>query len=526
MQLHAVKVGDFVIGTAEPGNLAVGEVAQVTQVYATWLSTTKVNLMLDKQNVNWEIYSNNVGREITILDAQYLNYGIVTGDRFLITSEYGENEFEVRGLTGTVVGFVTALTGGTGNWQVGTVWQFSDLLDGHTDDDGSNDDNTTDSGGGDNTGGGTDSGDGTDTNSQTWRVDTDDDVPMLTNIYARLLELDQDNDHQNLTNIWNRQADIAGQIEEIDGIGVRMAQIADLEKSLRRIELEMKEARGQYFDINGSPTGEYATLKDVVDAINNTGETNGTSSFDPSSLSTNQQDDYSKEFTDISNNIKRDLPTLELGQRPGFMDAPAEFTLKGKSVKLALLDPKNSYGSSYTAKLSNIFPSRAEIFLFIKRAILVVVFAVYYFANYKLMFASVDTLIKSNESNTVSSYSIFGINLGGAALKTVKWGIWAIFAVSIGFTTILGLAESGIDFDIESSAQVIADPNTSILDTIIAMFVVHIAGIADWAFGAVSMFLEIVPIATIVTAITTYYSNQALIYGSIFAMNRANRTAS
>ena len=213
------------------------------------------------------------------------------------------------------------------------------------------------------------------------------------------------------------------------------------------------------------------------------------------------------------------------------MDAPADFTIKGKQVKFSILDPASSYGSMYTAKLRSILPSRAEIFLFIKRCILVIVFALYYYFNYRLLFATTDTLIKSNESNTVSNYSIFGVNIGGPALKAVKLGTWAIFAVGIGFTTMVGLADSGIDFNLDSIGQSMVasgegSSDQSIIDIIVSSFVVHIAGIADWAFASVQFFLDIVPISTIVSAVTTYYSNSLLIYGSIFAMNRASRTAS
>ena len=351
-------------------------------------------------------------------------------------------------------------------------------------------------------------------------IDQDNDVPMLTSIYERLGELDSDDDHSNLQNIANQITGTRGllQVERRD-IG-EQATLADIEFNTRFLN----GIRGQIQD--GNETRD-ATLADIVNAINNQGS-DVNSSFNPAQDGTNQQTEYTTTFTNLSNSAKKDV-NIELGQRPGFMDAPAEFSLKGNSVKLSLLDPASSYGSMYTAKLSSILPSRAEIFLFIKRSILVLIFALYYYFNYKLLFATTDTLIKSNESNTVSNYSIFGINLGGPALKSVKLGIWAIFAASVGFTTIVGLADAGVDFNLDSVGQAMVGSESddrSIIEIIVSSFVVHLAGIADWAFASVQMFLDVVPVSTLISAVTTYYSNSLLIYGSIFAMNRASRTAS
>jgi hypothetical protein len=52
----ALQVGDYVIGTREPGNLEVGEIAQVTAIYETWASTTSTNIGLSYEGVNWEVY--------------------------------------------------------------------------------------------------------------------------------------------------------------------------------------------------------------------------------------------------------------------------------------------------------------------------------------------------------------------------------------------------------------------------------------------------------------------------------------
>ena len=38
--------------------------------------------------------------------------------------------------------------------------------------------------------------------------------------------------------------------------------------------------------------------------------------------------------------------------------------------------------------------------------------------------------------------------------------------------------------------------------------------------------LDVVPVGTLISAVTTYYSNSLLIYGSIFAMNDASGAAS
>ena len=358
-------------------------------------------------------------------------------------------------------------------------------------------------------------------------IDQDNDVPMLTNIYDRLATLDQDSDASNLLNIANQIIDTRGlmQLERRD-IG-EQTRLSDIEYNLRQLELEQKAIRGEILDENGSTTGQFTTLTDVVNAINSQGSDTNVS-FDPASQGNSQQAEYSEQYTALSNSAKK-APTVNLGQSPGFMDAPAEFTLKGNSVKLALLDPSASYGSLYTAKLAEVLPSRSEIFLFIKRAILIIIFGLYYYYNYRLLFATTDTLIKSNESNTVSNYSIFGVNIGGPALKSVKLGVWALFAGGIGFTTIVGLADSGITFDLGANDQgmITGDSaNTSIVESIAIMLATNLAGIADWANASVSLFLDVFPLTTMVSAVTTYYANSLLIYGAIFAMNRASRTAS
>lgn len=381
------------------------------------------------------------------------------------------------------------------------------------------DDDTVDSGE-------TDTG-GSDSSSSS-SGDQDNDVPMLTNIYNRLAELDSDDDNQNLENIWNRQANIAGQIEDIDDYSVRMTELADIEKSLRRIETKILETRGEFIDENGTKTGNYASLKDVVDAISGVPEMNATGGIDFSGISNDRQTSISSDFQTIADKTKKTINPNLTGGRPGFMDAPMELTILGKSVKYMPLNPSNSYGSQYTRKLEQVLPDRNDIFTFIRRAILIVVFALYYFANYKLLFTSTDTLIKSNESNTVSSYTIFGINIGGGVLKGLKFGVWATFIGGIGFTTMMGLADSGIDFSLDAvdAAIALADPDADMIDQIVSLFVVWIAGISEWAYASVSMFLSIVPIVTITSALTTYYFNKTLIYGSILAMNRANRAAS
>jgi hypothetical protein len=64
LKLHALEVGDYVIGTQEPGNIPVGQIALVTEVHSTWAVTTLANISLNKEGVNWEIYN----------DSDYDNY--------------------------------------------------------------------------------------------------------------------------------------------------------------------------------------------------------------------------------------------------------------------------------------------------------------------------------------------------------------------------------------------------------------------------------------------------------------------
>lgn len=399
-------------------------------------------------------------------------------------------------------------------------------------------DDTTDSDGDgipDNTDDNYDNDTGTDSNSSSGQYDSDDDVPMLTQIYQRLNNLDQDDDHTNLSNIWDRQADLAGTIHQIDdpmaiqddvnSLGLRLAQVADMEMSLRRIERDIKLTRGQYYEDNGTSTGEYATLKDIVDAINGKNNEQNTTApidFDNDYLASNEL----STFQNMSNNVQETVnPSLATS---GILDATANFTLKGEDVYFGVLDPSTNSGGSYLRKM-DILPSRADLALFFKRAILIMVLAFYYFANWKLLFTTTDTLIKANESNTVSNYSLLGFNIGGTALKTIKFGIWATFLASVGWTTFVGLAEGGVSFDIDAALTNDASSGGGWSLSPFALMtslLVKISSIADWALASVNLLLEFVPIPTIVSAITTYYMNQILIYGHVFAMNRAQRLAS
>lgn len=84
---YALEVGDFVIGTREPGNLAVGEIAEVLEIYETWARTTSANIGLNYEGVNWEIYDSGNNSQI---GSQFVSrYYLLDGnDYFGGTADY------------------------------------------------------------------------------------------------------------------------------------------------------------------------------------------------------------------------------------------------------------------------------------------------------------------------------------------------------------------------------------------------------------------------------------------------------
>ena len=383
---------------------------------------------------------------------------------------------------------------------------------------GGSDGGGSDGGGSD--GGGSDGG-GSDGGGSNTGYDTDDDVPMLTQIYQRLATLDKDNDHQNLTNIWNRQADIAGQIQEIEGTAVRMAEIADLEKSLRRIELEMKQTRGEYIDTNGSPTGEYATLKDIVDAINGQSDRNQTGiDINASASSVEGEADKIEEYLETSLKDKK-ISNFTPDYNSDLLGATFDLEILGKSYYFSPLDP----GGTHSASLSNYFdkiPSIQNIQLWIKRIIIVVVLVIYTIANLRLLDGSLYTMSIAPESATVSNYlSIFGVQIGGGVLKAAKITAAVVFFSTIFLTYTVGFVELDIDFGSADTIAVIGNP-TGIIDSLLA----EISAAYDWSKAAVSMLYNFIPILTIINSISTYWFNRILLRASILTYTQTQKATS
>ena len=356
-------------------------------------------------------------------------------------------------------------------------------------------------------------------------IDTDDDVPMLTNIYERLDELDKDSsqykdyDSNTLAEIWETLKDTRGTIQEYNATETKQTQLADLENSLRRLEIQMRDSRGQYLDANGSPTGEYASLADVVNAINNREESNA--SMDINSDAEDIQDDITDKLIDGENSLvsKLSKPINYTPNQSDLLSRTIEFNLKGDDYYWNPFDP-----STHSANLSSYFsniPSLTDVGLFVKRCLIVVIMIWYYRANYKIILDSMHTVTIMPESAPVSNYSIFGINLAGAGLKVFKTSLVAAFFGTIIFTTYISMAELQISFGLGDATDATGSA-TSIIDSVIN----SIAGMYEWTNSAINLLYIFIPIGTISSAVFTVYTNKIVLSAQILAFNRAQKTAS
>lgn len=334
-------------------------------------------------------------------------------------------------------------------------------------------------------------------NATYYQLDRDNDVPMLTKIFDELEILEEKN-NQNLINIYDRQEDIAGSIADRETEIMRMAEIADIETSLRIIETEVKELRGEYIDENGTQTGEYATLKDIVDAVNRLGADDNQSDFNAT-----QQD------TDTA---LAGLSDIETGLDVNIAAATAQTDLFidwdfGKGLQsYNLFDIGSSTGVA--------LPSLSDIASYIKNFLLIVTTFIFFFAMKSILAETLQTIVRSNESNAVTNYSAFGTSVGALVVKAAKTGIFVVAIVGIIVTLNTATSEAGI-MGASGTGQ------GSLTDLISSTAAGN--GFMETSWG---WFLLFVPLATILSCVGTYYSTRVGLLITIFVMNRSMRTAS
>lgn len=334
-------------------------------------------------------------------------------------------------------------------------------------------------------------------NATYYQLDRDNDVPMLTKIFDELEILEEKN-NQNLINIYDRQEDIAGSIADRETEIMRMAEIADIETSLRIIETEVKELRGEYIDENGTQTGEYATLKDIVDAVNRLGADDNQSDFNAT-----QQD------TDTA---LAGLSDIETGLDVNIAAATAQTDLFidwdfGKGLQsYNLFDIGSSTGVA--------LPSLSDIASYIKNFLLIVTTFIFFFAMKSILAETLQTIVRSNESNAVTNYSAFGTSVGALVVKAAKTGIFVVAIVGIIVTLNTATSEAGI-MGASGTGQ------GSLTDLISSTAAGN--GFMETSWG---WFLLFVPLVTILSCVGTYYSTRVGLLITIFVMNRSMRTAS
>ena len=338
-----------------------------------------------------------------------------------------------------------------------------------------------------------------DLNATYYQLDRDNDVPMLTKIFEELEILEQKN-NENLLNIYERQEDIAGRIADRETESERMAELADIETSLRIIEQEVIGLRGEFLDGNGSPSGNYATLKDIVDAVNRlAGDENATDLN--ATAQANEAEDAISGLADLDTglNVTVANPTAKT-------DFIIDWDFGKGTNSYDLFDIGQSTGFS--------MPSLTDIATYLKNFILIVTTFIFFFAMKRLISETLQTIVRSNESNAVTNYSVLGNSVGALAVKAGKTAIFVVAIVGIILTLQTATSESGI-MSASGTGQATL---TGLISSTVAG-----NGFMEISWGWFMMF---VPVATILSCVGTYYSTKFALLITVFTMNRSMRTVS
>ena len=495
MQSFAVSVGDYVIGTASPGNLAVGEIARVLEIHSTWLVTSKTNLSLDKENVNWEVYleaqdgstsTTQTDSNVTVIvNVSPPEVNIPEVDLTEITSLISQldqsNDYD------ELISIVTVLEA---NQQYLTGEQLTKLTEIKTRLEQIRDNLTSDL---------TDLQNKSqknldyleELNSTYYQLDRDNDVPMLTEIFKQLEILEEKN-NQNLINIFDRQEAIAGKIVDKETELERMTELADIENSLRNMQVELLSLRGEYEDENGT---QYATLQDIVNAINSLkGDANGTDANSTvAQVSAEQSVKQAEANTIIGNAFSQPSQgmfsksaqrlTSEFGISAGGYDFYFDFlegtTMGGESIGIAWND---------FAKWISLLVG-------------FIVFVYWFRASHQAIWGMLSDIIRAPLSAPVTDLAVAGTSIGTLALKGIKSiAIVSLFGTA-GIIGIIIIFESGFNLTLPYG-EVIQGGSISQVTTQIATLGGQIhPGIQL----AVDLFLDIVPVFSITLMVISYF---------------------
>jgi hypothetical protein len=331
-------------------------------------------------------------------------------------------------------------------------------------------------------------------------IDSDNDVPMLQNIYQRLASLDQDNDFQNLENIWNRQADVAGQIQEINSTVVRMTTLADLEYSLRKIQtkLDLNETRGYINDLNktaqisdiynklsnlqGFITEENrtATLADIYYALVGEEETDDLNL----SVSPNITSSIEETFDDLQDRALAHVNKIKSIPTTGGQNLSTLFEMSAGNHDF-YVDPLNNIVSGDNVSFGATF---SQIASWISLVIGLSCVVVYYIAQTENIheFLKVIMIAPTSAPVTTIPLIIVKVTLMGVLFGTTIYG--AMTAIWDSNFTVLGVTGGAID--------------------IVSNGLTLLTGQSTWGSMALSLFFELVPIDTITTLFVLYYGGK------------------
>ena len=356
---------------------------------------------------------------------------------------------------------------------------------------GSTDDNTNEG----NSGGST--GDGN--SSSTGLVDTDDDVPMLTQIYERLATLDKDanqymdTDTNSLISILNELSDTRGNIEQQSRNLGEQVKLSDIEYNTR----SLREIRGQIVDENGS---REANLADIVNAINGQ---NVETDFNSTSITTDQEDELRDKANALAENTIQALPNI---QNPNADMGIFDWNF-GKGISsYNLLDMGTSTGFS--------LPSVTEAGGFIKKFLTWVVVFIYVFAVKNYVLQVLRDLTKQVDTSPVTNYSVLGNSVGAIAVKASKTVI-VLGTITLVLVTLTTATIEG---------QLMGDTLTGFES--LSEFLSVLSGEGHFMSDALTWLAVFVPVYTIFTSVTTFYATKMLVSIEILLMNQFARIAS
>jgi hypothetical protein len=322
-------------------------------------------------------------------------------------------------------------------------------------------------------------------------VDSDDDVPMLTNIYSRLANLDQDDDVPTLQMIHNR---------------------------MKKLNEDTRDYR---FDVatDTESSQEYTTLQDLhieLQKIRILSESNSSELNSVSEDLSNEVDEQSSAIDsgleDLDKKIlgtKITVTKPELDKDSHFVDVPEVLQ---PILKTSNIDLFNADGSLPIPKLSDVAK-------FVSLVIGLVAVFIYSQAVKKLLARTLDILTTSNESNTVTNYSVLGNSVGALGVKAIKMGLSAALVVSVLVALGLVLVETlNLELgDIQFTGKT---------DNIITSIVGKLSSFGVWSQIAVHWFFKFVPIVSLLYMCFQYWLASYGIKGLVFAQNRALRIAS